>query len=176
MQHAIRPNYVTEEEFLALPETADKVELIDGEVFMAPSPTFQHQYISANLLTALRLWARTTNAHAVSAPLDIRFGPGRIAQPDLMVFLGPVDFHQLPVERIPELCIEILSPTNRSYDTLTKRFVYGAAGVTEYWIIDPRGRAEKWTGPNLTEGAAVIDALESGLLPGFRLALAELFV
>lgn len=175
MQHSIRPNYVTEEEFLALPETADKVELIDGEVFMAPSPTFQHQQLSAILLTALHLWGSRAGARVVAAPLDVRFGPGRIAQPDLMVFLGPVDLHQVPVERIPELCIEILSPTNRSYDTLTKRFVYGAAGVTEYWIIDPRGRAEKWTGPNLTEGAAVIDALESGLLPGFRLALAELF-
>lgn len=175
MQPAIRPDYVTEEEFLALPETMDKVELIDGEVFVAPSPTFQHQNIASALIAALRPWARAHGAHAVVAPLDVRFGPGRIAQPDVMVFLKPVDLHKLPVEQIPDICIEILSPTNRSYDTLTKRFVYGAAGVTEYWIIDPRGRAERWTGPQLTDGAAIIEVLESPLLPGFRLPLAELF-
>jgi|JI10StandDraft_1071094.scaffolds.fasta_scaffold160921_4 Uma2 family endonuclease len=176
MQPAIRPDYVTEEEFLALPETADKVELIDGEVFMSPAPSPPHQRISGRLFNALYQWANENGAEAFYAPLDVRFGPGRIAQPDLMVFLRPIGTTQGPIDQVPELCIEILSPTNRSYDTLTKRFVYGAAGVTEYWIIDPRGRAEKWTGPNLTEGAAVIDALESGLLPGFRLALAELFV
>jgi len=40
----------------------------------------------------------------------------------------------------PDLLIEILSPSNRGHDLLTKRALYARAGVQEYWIVDPASR------------------------------------
>ena len=41
----------------------------------------------------------------MQALLDIRFGPGRILQPDAMVFLAPLpDGIDTPIERVPEIC------------------------------------------------------------------------
>ena len=44
------------------------------------------------------------------------------------------------VEGPPDLVIEVVSPSNRSRDLLTKRALYGRAGVREYWLVDPEAR------------------------------------
>jgi Uma2 family endonuclease len=44
------------------------------------------------------------------------------------------------VEGAPDLLIEVLSPSNRGHDLLTKRALYARAGVREYWIADPESR------------------------------------
>lgn len=173
---AIRPTYVTEARFLALPESMDKVELIDGEIFVAPSPTVEHQSLVAHLTSALFLWSRANPPFEVlAAPIDVRFGEDRILQPDLVVFSERVRRAPGPIRQLPTLCIEVLSGSNRSHDLVTKRFVYAAAGVPEYWIIDPNGSVECWRGDGLTDGAAVVDALSSPRLPGFELSLKTLF-
>jgi Uma2 family endonuclease len=41
------------------------------------------------------------------------------------------------VQGPPDLLIEILSPSNRGHDLLTKRALYARAGAREYWIVDP---------------------------------------
>lgn len=70
-----RPALVTEEEFLALPETMDRVELLDGEVIVAPFPNAWHQEILGRLVLALRTWAASHGGPAFvgMAPLDVRF-------------------------------------------------------------------------------------------------------
>jgi Uma2 family endonuclease len=44
------------------------------------------------------------------------------------------------VEEPPDLLIEVLSPSNRGHDLLTKRALYARAGVREYWLVDPDAR------------------------------------
>ena len=44
------------------------------------------------------------------------------------------------VEGPPDLVIEVLSPSNRGHDLLTKRALYARAGVREYWLVDPDAR------------------------------------
>src|SRR5205823_4666053 len=83
---------VSEEEFLAGPETKQQVELIDGEVIVAPSPTYRHQWIQVELVVALKLWESTQAGRftVVPSPSDVRFGKNRILQPDIYVVEGKI--------------------------------------------------------------------------------------
>jgi Uma2 family endonuclease len=165
---------VSEAEFLSLPESLERIELIDGEVVVAPSPIFWHQEVLRRLVLALGKWAdNKADVTVAQAPLDVRFAPNRILQPDAMVFLTRIEPSQAgPIDRIPEICIEVLS-MNRVYDRVTKRFLYGAAGVAEYWIVDPAGFVERRSGPGLVDEDRP-EQLTSPLLPEFSLDVAKL--
>src|SRR5690242_7636683 len=54
---AVTKSRVTEAEFLGLPESVERIELIDGEVIVSPSPQFWHQEVLGRLVFALRQWA-----------------------------------------------------------------------------------------------------------------------
>ena len=168
---------MSEEEFLALPESADRIELVDGEVIVSPSPGVWHQELLARIAHRLRSWQEEHAAAAFVglAPLDVRFAPGRILQPDVFVCLEPVPFdHEGPLDRIPDLCVEVLS-TNRAYDRLTKRVVYASSGVRELWLLEPSGSIERWSGGGLNEAEVLTATLKTPLLEGFELDIHELF-
>jgi Uma2 family endonuclease len=174
-------SFISEDEFLALPETVDKVELIDGEVIVAPGPSYFHQEVVARLAARLRAWA-TAQPEKITvgqAPLDVRFAPGRILQPDLFVVFDRIPFdHEGPIARVPELCVEVLS-ARPNYDRFTKRLIYAEAGVEELWTIEPGYFAERWTGEGLREVTKVdvkdATMFGSALLSGFVIDLAALF-
>jgi Uma2 family endonuclease len=169
--------FASEEEFLSLPESNQKTEFVDGEVIVAPSPSFWHQEVLSRIVGALRDWARSQAAPVTvaQAPLDVRFGPGRILQPDAMVFLTKLPRALAgPVDRVPEVCIEVLS-SDRVYDRITKRLIYAAANVQEYWVADPNAFIERWSGAGLFREELLRDRLTSERLPGFELDLVRLF-
>jgi Uma2 family endonuclease len=166
---------VTEAEFLDLPETMDRIELLDGEVIMPPAPSSEHQGLVIEVAGPLWTWARSHPPAAVRvAPLDVRFGPERILQPDLMVFLGGLPVGApTPLASVPDLCVEVLS-SRRSYDRITKRQVYADAGVREYWVVDPvRRLIEVYQGLVLKSEENV--GLTSDLLPDFALDVRALW-
>jgi Uma2 family endonuclease len=168
---------VSEREFLALPESMRPAELVDGELIEAPSPSFWHQEVLSRLVMALRAWAQRspTPVTVVQSPMDVRFGAGRILQPDAMVFLTALDRDiAAPLERIPEICVEVLS-TNRSHDRVTKRFLYAEAGVIEYWLVDPAGVVERRSQAGLMRLEEFDAQMTTPLLPGFALDVAALF-
>jgi Uma2 family endonuclease len=173
---AARP-LMSEKEFLRLPETTDKVEFLDGEVIVSPSPNFWHQEILGRMVNALRNWAGKQRRVVTigQSPLDVRFGKSRILQPDAFVLWKAIDpKHKGPIAQVPELCIEVVS-SDRMYDRVTKRFVYGAAGVRELWVVEPAGLVERWSGRGLAERVELRARLVSPLLPGFTLDLKKLF-
>lgn len=172
---SVAPKLVTEEEFLSLPESADKLELLDGEVILSPSPTYRHQLVLRRVVRALEDWAagQARETTLGMPPLDVRFAPGRILQPDaFLAFAATADDHEGPLAIIPELCVEVLS-SNRSYDRMTKRLVYAEAGVQELWTVSIDGQVERWCGERLSECELLDRPIVSPLLPGFELDLSE---
>lgn len=169
-------SHITVEEYLALPETMTRMEYVEGEVIVCPAPTMDHQELIGRLYEALRAWSRARSPRPTVglSPLDVRFGPRRILQPDLCVWLGGLRQRERPILQIPDLCIEVLSD-DQQYDRVAKRLMYADARVRELWAVDPVGAVERWTGDRLGTWHAVEGTLESELLPGFSLALAELF-
>jgi len=87
------------------------------------------------------------------------------------------------VRGAPDLAVEILSPSTRRLDELTKRDLYDRFGVREYWLVDTEiehinvyRRAEDGSFPHVAELAAVDDdVLDTPLLPGFSAKLRKLF-
>jgi Uma2 family endonuclease len=167
---------VSEAEFLALPETTEKTELVDGEVIVSPSRSYWHQEALVRLVGALREWA-DSQSFAVTvgqAPLDVRFGPDRILQPDAFVLFDRLPpAHEGPIDRVPALCVEVLS-RNRAYDRITKRYVYAEAGVQELWTVEPGDLVERWTGSGLSQRQECAERVTSPLLPGFSLDVRRL--
>lgn len=130
------------EHLLELPDDGKRYEIIDGELYEMPSPSWIHQVILDNLMALLRPLAVARGSRMFVAPLDLFLAGGRPVQPDLF-YLGP-NWKELRtgrgIEGVPELVIEILSPSNPDHDRVRKRELYARAGVQEYWLVDPEAR------------------------------------
>jgi Uma2 family endonuclease len=121
------------------PDDGNRYEVIDGELFVTPAPTFTHQEA---VMVLQRLIAdyleREVVAHAVCAPADVVFSLKRGVQPDLFVVplaAGRRPRHFSDVGRLL-LAVEVLSPSTARADRVTKRALFRAEGVDEYWIVD----------------------------------------
>jgi Uma2 family endonuclease len=167
MTTGVPSGLVSEEEFLALPESMDRIELIDGEVILPPSPNPRHQVVLGRLFRVIADWADANPPAFVGlAPLDLRLAPGRIVQPDLFVIRSGCGEAEAPIDRIPDLVVEVLSQ-RRGYDRITKRTLYAEAGVAEYWIVDATaGSVEVCAGtePIAIERARVTSRAIEGLV------------
>lgn len=176
---------LTYDEFQALPRDGSKrFELIEGEVFMTPSPNTKHQRAVGRLFRAL---ADHVEKHRLGevfiAPYDIVFSQWTALEPDLLFIQkdrsGIVT--DANVQGAPDLVIEVLSPSNKAHDRKRKLREYEKAGVAEAWYLDPEER----TGEILNLGAdgiyavtAVLsgnNSISSRAVPGFSIALDGIF-
>ena len=78
---------------------------------------------------------------------------------------------------VPDLAVEVISPTNRAEEIDDKITDYFAAGVRLVWVLFPvSGRFYVYQSPERVTGLERSDELDGGdVLPGFRLAVATLF-
>jgi Uma2 family endonuclease len=118
----------------------ERLELIDGELVVTPSPTPMHQRVSRRLSHLLgKFIIDTESGEFFAAPLDVYLAVDTVVQPDLIVLLN--DRFRLVTERNiegpPNLVMEIISPSTRHLDHRTKLDVYARFGVPEYWLVDP---------------------------------------
>jgi Uma2 family endonuclease len=175
------------EDFLLFPEDdGHRHELIDGEHFMTPAPNLRHQQISGNLHIALGTHLREHRVGRVfAAPTDVVLSNHDVVEPDL-VYVSNARAEILTkanVRGAPDLVVEILSDSTRKRDETLKLRGYEKFGVDEYWIVDPELETVKVLRPggnrryvrvaelSLEQG----DTLTTPPLPGFSVALVELF-
>jgi Uma2 family endonuclease len=176
---------VSYEEFQTLPRDGSKrFELIEGEVFMTPSPNTKHQIAAGNLHLALETFVRERKLGRVFfAPYDVVFSEWTALEPDLLFIRRdryPI-ITDANVRGAPDLVIEILSPRRKAYDRETKRPVYEAGGVSEIWYVDPEERTVEILNLGL-DGRYAVTAKLSGnasivskVFPGLSLTLEEIF-
>jgi Uma2 family endonuclease len=114
-------------------------ELIDGELYVSPSPMLRHQDVVVAIVTALQVYAREHGGRVLTAPSDVLFASDTVIQPDVL-YLASDRASRLTEERfvdvVPDLIVEVSSPATRRLDLIKKRNLYEREGVHEYWFID----------------------------------------
>jgi Uma2 family endonuclease len=130
---------ITVHEYMLRDEDEVRAELIDGEIVVSPEPTPFHQQISARLIGVLQEEARKRQIGSWFPPINLVLSPHKLFQPDLSFFTADnkPELTEPMVNALPSIVIEILSPSTRARDLITKRALYADFGVGEYWIVDP---------------------------------------
>ena len=124
-------------------------ELIHGVPYdMTPAPSVEHLRVCSRLHAGIFNALEEAKGHGggtcevLVAPLDL-FLPGEksVYQPDLVIVCDPGKITDKGIEGVPDLVVEILSPSTALRDLNHKRRTYEAAGVPEYLIVNPAERA-----------------------------------
>lgn len=135
------PGGWTYQDYRDLPDDGYRYEVIWGELFMTPAPSTGHQLISRNLGFMIWDYVRTHDlGEVLFAPVDLVIEPGATpVQPDIL-FIAKEHLDIITeknVYGVPDILIEILSPSNPEHDQERKFKLYEQAGVPEYWMVDP---------------------------------------
>jgi Uma2 family endonuclease len=137
------PGPLTYEDYVELPEDGKQYEILDGELYVSPSPVPRHQGVSRNLLLILGSFVAGRRLGTIfNAPIDMILAPTTIAQPDLLFIRAGREsiVTDRAVEGPPDLVVEILSPSSSRKDRTTKAGLYARYGIAHYWILDPNER------------------------------------
>ncbi len=169
-----------------LPESSNRYEIIDGELFVTRAPHWGHQKAIIRLGSRLDDWSYDTGlGETVSTP-GLIFSDADNVIPDLVwisrerLVEGLDSSGHLIV--VPELIVEVLSAgaENERRDREAKLKLYSTRGVQEYWIINwrsPQVEVYRRQKAILTLAHTLFpgDELVSTLLPGFACAIDRLF-
>ncbi len=126
--------------YAAIPYDGRRHEILEGDHFVNPAPNLYHQAISRRIQFQLYQQIEVSELGVViDAPVDVQLTEHDIVQPDLVIITQQRRHIMTPikVKGIPDLLIEILSPSNPELDLDTKRRIYEQTGVPEYWIVSP---------------------------------------
>lgn len=137
---------VSYEEFMEIYEKTDlRMEYINGEIVLLPSPDTFHQDISGNLHVKMRDYLKGKDCKVFYSPFDVHFYKHEIDTPDVMQpdLLVACDLEGNVTENgrymgTPTLCVEILSKNTRSKDMVDKLNTFMMSGVKEFWVVDPK--------------------------------------
>jgi len=121
----------------------ERFELIDGTAYAMAAPNTVHQRISMILSGVLFNYFIGKPCRPFAAPFDVRLfyeedeSDDTVVQPDLVVVCDPAKLGKEGCQGVPDLVIEILSPSNTAIEMHRKLCLYQDAGVREYWVVDP---------------------------------------
>jgi Uma2 family endonuclease len=155
------------------------IELIAGEAVVVSPEGGASSAARGELYLALRRWQEeTTDEGLVLQDVFVAFPDGSRPAPDISWWTA----HQRPpvstgaMQTVPDLVVEVISPSTRANDEGIKRELYMHSGVHELWLVDPDARTIAGVCPDagdklLREG----ESLTSDLLPGFSVPVARVF-
>lgn len=131
---------LTYEDLEAFPDDGMRREVIGGMLYVSPAPARPHQKVLGRFFRLFSDEIELTGLGEVFfSPVDVRFSPIDQVQPDLIVLLN----HRLDTYRgstvfgPPDIVVEVISPSSKSYDRATKFNLFESQGVPEYWVADP---------------------------------------
>jgi len=157
------------------------------------SPSVAHQRIVLRLLRAFADFLDNKPCEVFVSPLDVlSFALGEIeeddcstvVQPDILVVCDKTGLNDKNLHGLPELVVEVLSPSTSRKDQHEKFSLYESRGVKEYWVVDPlagwvclyvRNDRGLLTEAGLRERLGDRSPLASAFLEGFSVDFEKLF-
>ncbi|MBM3855253.1 MAG: Uma2 family endonuclease [Verrucomicrobia bacterium] len=175
---------LTVHDYMQLPaDSLKKTELIEGDLFMSPSPNRFHQEILVRLTSMIWSYLQVHPIGRVyAAPFDVTLTDLNVFQPDICYFSKSrySSLTEHGADGAPDLVIEVLSAGSVKHDLGVKKEIYARTGVEEFWSVDPVKRTvtvyelgENSTTPKATLGEG--KTLTTPLLPGLKIKLREVF-
>ena len=140
-QQAADGRPVTYQAFLEWDPEGGLTEWVNGEAVQHMSTKLNHQTVVEFLAALLKAFAQLFNLGTVhTGPYTMRLPNGNAREPDVFfVSASKASFlTESELQTPADLVIEIISDDSVARDRDTKFFEYQAAGVQEYWVIDPR--------------------------------------
>ena len=178
---------MTAEEFLALPFTDRTLfaSLVEGEI-VVNDPRPLHNYVATDLILALSDWARAEPGRGrVMIPIDVLLDDRNVFKPDILWYAeGRVPArHAESPSALPDLAVEVRSPSTWLYDIGAKKAAFERHGLPELWLVDTAAEVVlifRRSAPEASSFDVALEVgrgarLESPLLSGFSLPVGELF-
>ncbi len=144
---------VTQAEFAAWVESRERArdiahyELLHGRIVMTPPAGYPHGEIGLEIGSMLHEFVRAKGlGKCFDSSQGFELPTGDTVEPDVS-FVSRERWEAAPppepgkfLKVVPDLVIEILSPSTASQDRGEKKGIYERAGVREYWLVDSRAR------------------------------------
>jgi Uma2 family endonuclease len=172
----------TRRDVVADPNSPERYEVIEGELYLPPTPTMGHQDVVLNLATLLKQYVDERDAGKVAiAPLDVIISEDESLQPDILfIAKDRLDIVKDYVEGPPDLVVEVASPSTSSRDRVVKSRVYARFGVPNFWIVDPSDKTllafELSEGNYVLVGAATGDEeFTSEVFPDLKIEMKKIW-
>ncbi len=135
----------TYEDYLRLPDDGRRYEIIEGVLYVANAPSYDHQFTVATISRIIGNFVMAKESGVVlTAPFEVHLpGIAKPVQPDILFISKehqPASGTQI-FKGAPALIVEVLSPSSLRLDQHVKFGAYERADVREYWIADPKTRS-----------------------------------
>jgi Uma2 family endonuclease len=160
-------------------------ELINGVLIKKTAYSPIHQRISSNLFFGLNKFIeKNTLGEIFYAPIDVFLDQENVPQPDL-VFVSnersSIIDDKDGILGVPDLVVEIISPSSIRLDRVDKKELYEGFCVPEYWLIDPKNTAieifyfQNGRYKSVAFANELSDKVASNVLKGFEVTLSDIF-
>lgn len=139
-----REKIYTVDDIYALPD-GQRAELIDGRIFDMAMPSLTHQRILGDLFYKICNYIDSNQgsceAYMARFAVFIDQDNYNYVEPDISVICDTKKLDERGCNGAPDWVVEIVSPSSKRMDYFIKLFKYHAAGVREYWIVDPEKKS-----------------------------------
>jgi Uma2 family endonuclease len=129
---------MTADEFLAIEDEHPRMWLVDGAIVVnSPSPS--HQFLALRLIYALGDWTREADGRGLlTIPIDVGVDRYNVYAPDLLWYRAGTapERDARPPYALPDIAVEIRSPSTWRYDIGAKKSAYEREGLPELWLVD----------------------------------------
>ena len=179
---------MTAQEFWELEVPDDALytyELINGALVKKNTPSGEHQH-AQTILQGLLFGhlVPTKKGMVYGSPTAVQLSEFNVPIPDLCVLLTPHADRfsgKTGVIGSPDLIIEIISPSSIKRDRVDKKALYEAAGVPEYWLVDPNYHTVEVfilrdSSYQLHQMGEAGEEVSSVVLPDFKIAVSSIFL
>jgi Uma2 family endonuclease len=172
---------VTIEDMYHMPKDGRKYELVDGEIVVSPAGMYHAEIVIKIVRIIATFLDDTPIGKVFGANVGLILPNGNLRSPDVsFVRLEKLPNGKSPVtfgELVPDLAVEVLSPSDSPRRVLQKIGEFLECGVPIVWLVDPRAQTvTEFRSLSQTQQFTATDTITAEpILPGFACAVSRFF-